>query len=777
MATSTFSIRYRPIKIGFLVRPGSINDIVEASSLNTLLWGGIYNPIIPVNKDLDLARQLIKLFNVDVLFAVSNTEEIQVLLNEYEYLKSPHYFNREILYEDWYSKKQVSGYLDIINIVDFYWDKEFKNKPKKYRSNCFLVEWFEKDLLANLFVVIFGMFPEGLNLKYDYRNAFLKELKANRTLLKNKEGINGKLSQVIYPLALTRNRLIGYSGGFQEYGIYAGDSESFDDLLSFWNLRASGLDLQFLPTNSRRLDSFICQHLSSLDRIPNRNPNIEDFICIYFRNSNSAEFHSRTFKTTKRKVYCQVDKIIWNGLNIKPNSYYFDYNQALGNVDQRFGEYSVSIALLKKPVIRSNRNFDSQDIMAVIDPATEFEYPEHTLKLPFIQDLNEFYSRQIVLIDPWKLRVEKDGIGLIQKISDGVIHLYPIKNIKLIEKIFDFVGVQSGMSQAGRLAYWIIHQMREHDPLEACRVFKIRGVRSLIGNPLSSKAVKWEKALETIGSDNFYKFKKLFIEPRNQPKLTPMDVWNYLIKKQIFTSTLPKGQISSEKKLFQCKRCGLKSKIAYDNFSKKWNCGFCEYEHYLPQFIGEVFKNKNEIEIWNFKKSKLFAKDNNQEGAIPVIVTLLQIKRRFHDPNFVYSTSLQLKPSKGNPCETDLVVFNYKRENEIEVGIGECKSNGGKIDENDITNLKNIREHFESKGLKCYLIFSKTAEAFTEDEIELFKRLTEENIYPILFTNKELEPYEPYEEYHESNLPRRYVFTLEDMAINSAHIYLKNKYT
>jgi len=771
MATSTFSIKYRPIKIGFLVREGKIEDIVKACELNTLLWGGVYNPLIPVSEDVDFAKQLIRLFNVDILFAVSNTPEIEALLKEYEYLKSPHYFNREILYKDWHSKKQVLGYLDVIHIIDFYWKKEFKNKPKRFRSTCVLVDWRKEDSLHNLFTVVFGRFPKDLNLKYDYRNAFLKGLKARRVILKNTEDVNENLSQSVYPLALTRDRLRGYDGGFPEHGIYIGDPNSFDDLISFWNLRASGLDLQFLPINSRRLDSFVRQHLSLLDKMPNRNPNIEDLICIYSSDREDAKTLLKTFKTKKSKVYCQVDKIIWNGLNIKPISYYFNFSQVLGNVDQRFGKYSVSIALPEKPVKNDNRNFDSQDIVVVIEPITEFEYPEHTLKLPFIQELNEFYSRQVVF-DPWKLRVDKNGIGLIQRFSDNVVNLYPVQNIKLIEKIFDYVGIQAQMSQAGRLAYWIIHQMQEHDPLEACRVFKIRGVRALIRGISTRKSIKWKQALKIIGSNHFNKFKRLFIESRREPELTPVDVWNYLIKKRIFAPTiLRKESISTTKKPFKCARCGLKSKIPCSTFSKEWKCGFCGYNHYLPQFIGEVFK-KNELEAWNFKKSRLFAKDNNQEGAIPVILTLLQIKRCFHNSNFVFSPSLQLIPKNGNPCETDLVVLNYGREEKIEIGIGECKSEAGKIDEKDITNLKKIREHFESKGLRCYLIFSKTADGFTKDEIELLKKLKKENIYPILFTNKELEPYEPYEEYRGSDLPRQYAFTLQDMAINSLHIYL-----
>ena len=49
MATTSLSVKYRPIKIGFLVRDGSIDDLVKAAGINTLLWGGIHNPIIPIS--------------------------------------------------------------------------------------------------------------------------------------------------------------------------------------------------------------------------------------------------------------------------------------------------------------------------------------------------------------------------------------------------------------------------------------------------------------------------------------------------------------------------------------------------------------------------------------------------------------------------------------------------------------------------------------------------------------------------------------------------------
>lgn len=82
MATTTLSVKYRPIKIGFLVRDGSVKDLVKAAGINTLLWGGIHNPITPISAtNKDFSNQLLKLFSVNVLFAVSRTTEIDGVIN------------------------------------------------------------------------------------------------------------------------------------------------------------------------------------------------------------------------------------------------------------------------------------------------------------------------------------------------------------------------------------------------------------------------------------------------------------------------------------------------------------------------------------------------------------------------------------------------------------------------------------------------------------------------------------------------------------------------
>ncbi len=409
MATATLSIRYRPIRIGFLVSDGSVADLVKAAGINTLLSGGIRNPVIPVSAtNREFSDQLMNLFSVDVLFAVSHTPEIDEIIKAYPFLRDPSHYAENIFYEDWHTKKNILGYLDSLNIVDYYWEKEFKSKPRHYRSNCALVKWDGSDVCSNLFSLLFGYFPTSYNLKHDFQGAFFKGLRSREMGIALGRPIDAHLVKAVSPIVATVTQLRGYGGTWRGNGLYVGSESDFTDLLYFWNLRASGLQLEFLPRGHvARFEDFIRAHIQRLDDIPNRAPNIEDWTNIYYRgNPEDIQPIATHFQGKKRFLLSPCDEVVWNGLNIKPADFYFDSQQALANVEERYSRYGVSVALPEKKFLatdrdRNDRNVDAQQLAVSLDPMGEFAYPEHTLRPPFIRALNEFYSREIG-IDPWR---------------------------------------------------------------------------------------------------------------------------------------------------------------------------------------------------------------------------------------------------------------------------------------------------------------------------------------------------------------------------------------
>jgi hypothetical protein len=767
-ATTNLSVGRRPLRIGFLVRAGNVEHVVKAAGINTLLAGGIFNPLIPVPTRSDMAERLIDHFNVDVLTVIDRDQELETFRGKYPFLSIPFRVDGELFMEDWETRKNVPVCLDLLNIIDNAWETEFKHKPEDYQSNCSLLRWNETDEARNLFAVSFGFFPSSFNLRDDFEGTFLRGLRAKEISLQQEAPIEPAVSRSIYPLRSTALQMSGYSGSYlmteisNGNGIYVGDANSFDDLVAFWNLRAAGLRVEFLPQNfPQRFEQFIDAHLQQLDKYQSQPSHAEDWITVHYGagESNSleekirlinekhgpAEDSIKPFLTKKRLLLYHYDDWTWHERNLKPATFYFDKSQALANVEKRYERYAVTINLQEKPIVRGRRRaFEKQHLVASVQTLGELAYEEHTLSVPYIKQLNDFYGREIAF-DPWKVRVEERGLGVIIDAADNHVSLFPIHQEKLLRTVLAHAGIQAELSQAGLITKRVIERL---GGLENGRVFKIRGVRQLIHELKADDYVSKGEATHKIWADGQFKsHEDLYSQTSTD------GIFETLLKKEIFRAGLE----------LICDHCKLRNWLSLKDIDDIWTCTYCGHASQTSLQL----KDRGD---WRFRKSGLFAKDNNQEGAIPVILTLIQFLQVLRIRKLIYTPPLNLKTSSIS-CETDFCIMQYEGWPGIEIGIGECKSEKGKITRDDVENLSAVRENLIAKGFHCYLIFSKTADSFGPDEIGYFSELKKRKIPYILLLNKELEPYRLYDRYTEGQLPTKYTSSLQEMARNSARTY------
>ena len=73
MASAGIQLRYRPVRIAFCVRKGSLTQFESAVRLSCTMWGGAFNPIIAVD-DTDEAKQLVRLHRIDALLAIDGED-------------------------------------------------------------------------------------------------------------------------------------------------------------------------------------------------------------------------------------------------------------------------------------------------------------------------------------------------------------------------------------------------------------------------------------------------------------------------------------------------------------------------------------------------------------------------------------------------------------------------------------------------------------------------------------------------------------------------------
>jgi hypothetical protein len=760
MATANIPIKYRPVRIGFLVRPGELADLQKTAGLCTLLWGGIRNPIVPVGSASDgAAKRLLTLFQIDVLFPAENCEAIAGFIERYPNLALPRLHSREIFYEEWPTKKNKIAYLDAINIVDRYWEQEFKHAPKNHKSNCRLVTWEEADELKDIFALSYGYYPTNYNLQEDFRAAFLNGLRASEVRIGLTAQPPEELTTTITPLRLTGLRLDSYTASNRDWtGVYFGDQHDFADLVCFWNLRAAGSAIEFAAlTDLKRFENLIRAHLKWIDDLPRRHPNIEDDIAVSYRNNQTKVMEAlEQFPTKKQKVLSQCDEMIWNGDNVQPATFCLDQEYSLAFIEQEQRHYHVTVSLPEKKFLAAtNRRGENKWLAVSLSPLGDFGYPGHTLAPPFRTELNEFYSRQIGT-DPRIIRSESEGLGVLVTASGRFIRLRPLANRAVLEALLGVAGIKAEASQPGRLADRLMDKL---DGLEGARVFKIRGVRKLLASLDPQATTGRGNATALIWNQRqFAQHEDLYIEQRDTPRLTTSAVFDFLLKNEFFRAGLE----------LQCDDCLLRSWLALRQIDDVWVCEFCGHRNLTSLHI----QDRGD---WKFRKSGLLAKDNNQEGAIPVILGLLVLKRILDFHHFIGVTSLKLK-DRAWSCEVDFMVIHYRPGKEIEWALGEAKSEGGRIEATGIDNMKHVASKLAAGvGAKTHFAFVKPADSFLPDEIELFRALQREGIPPILITNKEIEPYHPYWEGDDAErLPQKYAHSLGEMALNSASRYLQD---
>lgn len=761
MPTASIRTSFRPARIGFLVEVGDIPGLVRVAGINTLLWGGVHNPIIPVsNGGAEFSKQLVHLFRVDILHAIDESEHAAALKAEFPFLRAPKLHAENLFVQDWKSKRMRLAYLDSLNIIDCYWNREFKHKPEDYKSNCVLPHWHPDDPLSALFSLQLGAFPSDLQLENDFERAYVRGLCARELDLETGGVLPAELATRVSPIQMTGMELAGRASSYSRdgSGVYVGDPASFEDLVNFWNLRAAGYSVVFLPVDCiERARAFVAEHLARLDDVPDSHPNIRDFLSFHMPERLDAQAKDviNGFETKRDRVQSPVSTHSWNGLNVKPRSYHFSSDTCLAPVDKERGQYRVALPLPEKRFLTNDGRLNSDQVLAIsLRFYSEFEYPGNTLHPPMLPELNEFYSRKISF-DPWTVRVEPEGIGLMIDVGDAVEHLSPIPHKDVLIRLFKFAGLVAKSSQAGLIATRIIEQL---EGIEGARVFKISGVRNLIRDLSADKSVPRATAIQTIWEDGQFRVhENLYIEPRQHKNLQTNDVFDFLLKKDFFRGGLE----------LTCQGCKLENWLSLKEIDDKWLCQYCGHEDRLSSHI----RHRGD---WRFRKSGLLGKDNNQEGAIPVILTLLCLNRVMHGPEILLTTALHLA-ADGRTCEVDFAFLDYSikfGERRLQMAIGESKAAGGEITEQDVENMCWVRDHLEDHHIDCYLVFSKTSDDFTESELALFKGLREKEIFVILLTNRELEPYEPYLESDDEKLPDKYAHGLQEMARNSEARYL-----
>lgn len=260
MSSGTVNIRVRPLRIGFLVDPADKQGLYRAIEINTLLWGGSYNPIIPVYKHTPYkwephrVRNLITPSDIISGYLSGFDPDLVVPLGVCE-KRTFDVGNRDIVKEDELIgdlTKSVSpnyglGYIDILN--------DFIEKELKFKRNDDLyvlipiISRNYKYFLAS----IFGVLPIEVQQMIEKDFSVISKIVTDQISLQKVPEII--LSNSMFPRRLTTWEL---SDRIHDREIlFLCDATSAQDIIDYWNLRAAGFLVIPIPIQASAKDNFI----------------------------------------------------------------------------------------------------------------------------------------------------------------------------------------------------------------------------------------------------------------------------------------------------------------------------------------------------------------------------------------------------------------------------------------------------------------------------------------------------------------------------------------
>jgi hypothetical protein len=754
MNTVSVRVSYRPIRVAWCIDEGSLEQFRIAIRLSSTLWGGKFNPIIPIGSgDLLEAEQFQRTFRVDALFSLSETPKVTEFVHRASHLPWPD--NQMSLFI-----QDIGGplpvLLDVYHPVRELAEEREKEKVPALDSAHTLPNLLTRpkcgaDLLSDALLATLGDYPDGNYCPINYGQFVDKALGTDYLELQAElpNDYWGRLT----PIAVTEHGLEVYKrrGGWDTPGVFVGDPGSFSDLVAFWNLRAADVQVVFFPEqNDDRLLSATRNWLERVKVHLQTQGNSIKAPALWYTGDRERLVSHPIFDGDQSPHH--ISEGTWNGLNIRPPRVHFEVHSVLGTVDEAEKSISVSFSLPSKRFSETAET-QYQHAIATSRPLIDPQPAVGTFHLPYLPQLNQFYGLRAGPFDPFSARIEPDGLGTIVRLDQSHLSLQGVPPSQLLAEIFRLGGMSTKQSAAGRIATRIIHHM---GGLEECRVFKIRGVRDLLHEFVASKSFTHGQALARIGRD-FEAYKRLFIEPREETDLTPQGVFLHLVRKRILRTGVE----------LECPNCVLNDWYSLSDLAEEVECPFC----------GKTIESGPQLRdgLWHYRVSGLFARTRDQEGAIPVVLALLQSLRCLQMRGMTWLTGMDLRwtdSGKQIDAETDLVVLTRNYEDGPEILLGECKTNK-EVEAEQIDRLLAVARRCSDLRVKTFVMFAKAGSQFSPRELELIDMRQTIDLNFILLGPSELEPYSPYENIKSDKIRSGLPHTLEDWAARSRHLYLK----
>jgi len=700
MAIGSITQKLRPIRIAFLVDPTNKGAVQKSIHINSLLWGGTFNPLVPCYKRLPKHWSSLKSKNDTALRVIKGYIEgfdpdYFVNLSGYDPENLGIDSDKIINPDDIFSSFKVD-HAPNVGVGIFEVLEKFKNDELRF-LRTHPIELIRPLFQGNHKLFLSSIYGDLGELSDEFFDRWLNgfEIKEKEISIENYQEFANALH--IFPRRISgwylKQRLRG------SYLFYM-DANNILDVVDFWNLRAAGFQVVPIPKQADNIEPV--KTLASNF--------IEDSYAPLIYNKKIYNYatllKSRSTKESQFKRFSDSLELPELGNGDTPKfTFQHWYPRIWDEWSRRNTRENISGVYSKED---DTELLDGQNEfrIKVLDPDFDIFYA-NTSGPRFANEINsrifgneELLAQSIpvggdrlsIAVGKYSLRewrISKSGPVYLSRHSRWSINYTPPRAESVMKAWFSEQGWDIELSPSGKIAKQMIKQLGG-----------IWGIVKL----QHERLIRLFQDLNNKGFISETDFKGRIARIVNQE-----DVW---IKRDRFIQNLLDQNIFQLGVQIVCPTCTQKTWYSLKALSSEVQCGSC-LEHYRIQAIGLDDKH------WAYKATGTFGLPKQAYGAYSVLLSLYALSR---DPHTKVTPLLSFEAKKGHSnIEADLCLFM-----EEEFGDGatqdlvfcECKTYN-KFEKKDIERMMALAKEFPG----AVLVLATMRDHLTSAEKKMIKPL------------------------------------------------------
>ncbi len=735
MVTLSASLKLRPTRIGFLVEPNDTASLRKIFQTCACLWGGVFNPIIPVCSTLpeawqnhhplpdpspeDLASGYVKFFEPDVFVEAQQglAKSIGIAENELSFDQP------RVLPLDAFFNVAQPGESDVpfgTNIFYVYkdlYEREFKFVPRHERR----VAIVEVDSDNALFIAAnFGEFPTNgplAALSQAYEDAFdpIKLVPNAENWVKVfKEGFD-------VPLRFTREGLKRDPDGWSEPILLVVDPSSALDLIDLWNIRqfqpqVLGVTIAWLQEAREFVKEFVKLNFRPLPTNPH---GVMIHTTLQFGRSISQD---RAEAAAKQAGLTELPSGSWHF-----KLWYEDIweeNRDDSRMRPRRARISAAETTLELPVSEESGRLDCR--FRSLAPEFAPPYSNGAARWVNVLDFSSYGMHgTLALTLPSTLRdesrrglrigeatiISREGFVLPQRFKDHQEYLRLLSGQQAVIDWLKAQGVAAEPSDPGRIAdqilasvngFWGTGLIAERETIILLDEMS-KSVRRYIDGKLEEFP---DRSIEV------QRWKDLVHRRRAKTMFGHSATLDAFIKAKVLRLGL----------VLECPNCRKKNWFGIENLREKVICERCLKLYEFPQ--GSLSFGRTP---WHYRVIGPYSVPNYAEGAYATVLALNAFVRGLGSEraDVTYSTGLHFRIGDANPFEVDFTFWYRRRwifglQEEPVLVFGEAKSFAVEsIKEDDVARMWKLAEKFPG----AFLVFAVLKDTLSDAERAAIARL------------------------------------------------------